>query len=44
MTANDVQIIVNVVLGTSTNSRADVNGSGTTDVQDVQAVVNEVIG
>ncbi len=44
VTVNDVQIVVNVILGTTTNSRADVNGSGTTDVQDVQAVVNEVIG
>ena len=44
VTVNDVQIVVNVILGTTSNNRADVNGSGTTDVQDVQAVVNEVIG
>ena len=40
----DVQLVVNVILGNATNSRADVDNSGDVNVQDVQAVVNEVVG
>jgi hypothetical protein len=40
----DVQLIVNVFLGTQTDpeivARADVNGDGAVNVLDVQAIVN----
>ncbi len=44
----DVQLCVNVVLGTETDpgivSRSDVNGDNTVDVLDVQIIVNTVLG
>ncbi len=38
----DVQLVVNVILGNVINSRADVNGDGSTNVSDVQTVINEI--
>ena len=40
----DMQLVVNVILGSAENERADVDGNGEVNVQDVQAVVNEVVG
>ncbi len=40
---SDVQLVVNVILGNATNSRADVNGDGNYTVSDVQEVVNGIV-
>jgi hypothetical protein len=44
----DVQLCVNVILGTETDPdivyRADVNGDGNVDVLDVQEIVNIILG
>src|ERR1041384_8370838 len=39
----DLQIVVNVVLGTATNACADVNHDGATNTQDVQAMLNIIL-
>ncbi len=41
---NDVQLVVNVILGKVENSRADVNGDGSVTISDTQEVVNSIIG
>ena len=40
---SDVQLVVNVILGTATNTRADVNGDGSVTISDAQAVVNGIL-
>ncbi len=41
---NDVQLVVNVILGKAENSRADVNRDGSVTISDTQEVVNSIIG
>ncbi len=40
---SDVQVIINVILGSVINSRADVDGDGSVTIQDVQGVVNVIL-
>ncbi len=41
---DDIQLIVNVILGNAANSRADVNGDGSVTITDVQTVVSDMLG
>lgn len=40
----DVQLVINVVLGTNTSTNGDVDGSGQTNSIDIQLVINAVLG
>ena len=40
----DVNVIINVILGTATNPRADVNGDGEVTVADINTLINIIIG
>lgn len=40
----DINAIISVICGTSTNKYADVNGDGQTDVADINAVINTICG
>ncbi len=41
---SDVQLVVNVILGSAESGRADVNGDGMVTISDVQAVANNIVG
>ena len=40
----DMNIIINVILGLQTDSRADVDGNGITDITDMNLVINIILG
>ena len=40
----DIQIVVKVITGALTNSRADVNGDGVKNIKDIQEIVRAIIG
>lgn len=41
---NDINIIINVMLGKQSNDKADVTGNGAIDVEDVNKVINLMLG
>lgn len=42
--AVDIQLVINAVLGVTTNANADVNNDGATNAIDIQLVINAVLG